>query len=91
MGYIEQICKWMKCEKDEIGEVCLNIDTETQRYALSFIEFETRDFIGINYTDVDFTERFVILNKKYIISMGIVYRDDIVIEEPNSNHDIQYN
>lgn len=91
MGYIEQICKWMKCEKKDIGEVCLNIDTESHTYALSFIEFETRDFIGINYTDVDFTERFVILNKKYIISMGIVYRDDIVIEEPNTNHDIQYN
>lgn len=91
MGYIEQICKWMKCEKDNIGDVCLNIFTEQENYPLSFIEFETRDFLGINYTDIDFTERFVILNKKYIVSMGIVYRDDIIIEEHDSSHDIQYN
>lgn len=91
MGYIEQICKWMKCDKDQINEVCLNIVTEFESYPLSFIEFETRDFMGINYTDADFTERFVILSKKYIVSMGIVYRDDIVITEVDTNHDIQYN
>lgn len=90
MGYVEQICKWMNCEKKDISEVCVNITTESQVYPLSFIEFETRDFLGINFTDIDFTERFVILNKKYVMSMALVYQDDIVLDE-KPTHDIQYN
>lgn len=91
MGYIEQICKWQECEKKEVHDVCVTITTEMDSYPLSFIEFETRDFLGINFTDPDFKERFVVLNKKYVVSIAIVYQDDIIIEEKDSNHDIQYN
>lgn len=91
MGYIEQICKWVKCEKDDVEKVCLTIDTEGATYPLSFIEFETRDFLGINYTDSDFTERFVVLNKKYIMSVAMVYQDEIFVEDKHENKDIQYN
>ena len=66
MGYVEQICKGMKCDKEEVNDVCVMITTETEIYDLSFIEFETRDFLGISLTRSDFTEGFVILNKKYI-------------------------
>lgn len=90
MGYIEQICKWQKCDKDEVHDVCLTIVTEAESYPLSFIEFETRDFLGINFTDVDFTERFVVLNKKYVISVAMVYQNDIVLEDKHE-HDVQYN
>ena len=91
MGFIEQICKWMKCEKKDCSEVCVTITTETEVYPLSFIEFETRDFLGINYTDTDFREKFVVLNKKYIVSIAIVYRDDIVLDDSSDDNDIQYN
>lgn len=91
MGYIEQLCKWVKCEKSGIKDICVTIDTENNTYPLSFIEFETRDFLGINYTDTDFKERFVVLNKKYIISIAMVYQDDIMLSDNHDNEDIQYN
>lgn len=91
MGYIEQLCKWVKCEKPDVKDICLTIDTETSAYPLSFIEFETRDFLGINYTDSEFKERFVVLNKKYIVSVAMVYQDDIEIDDDTHHTDVQYN
>ena len=91
MGYIEQIMKGMKCEKEEVHDVCLTITTKHEVYELSFIEFETRDFLGISSTRKDFTEGFVILNKKYIVSIAVVYQQDIVLDDKDDHRDIQYN
>lgn len=91
MGFTEQLCKWNKCNKNEIGSICLNIETENMVYPLAFIEFETRDFIGVNYTEDDFTERFVVLNKKYVVSMAMVYANEIYGEkEEEYNKDVHY-
>ena len=90
MGYIEQIMKGMKCEKEDVHNICVTITTESEIYDLSFIEFETRDFLGISSTRKDFTEGFVILNKKYIVSMAVVYQQDIVLDDTDDHKNFQY-
>lgn len=74
---------------DTIEEVkescCVNILTEFTQYNFCFIGFETEDFLGIYYTSSDFTERFVLIKKKYIVSISFVYQQDIVQETPNVN------
>ncbi len=91
MGLTDEICRWNKCNKSDINNICLNIETENMVYPLAFIEFEDEDFIGINYTEDDFTERFVVLNKKYVISMAMVYNDEIFGEEEDEyNKDVHY-
>lgn len=91
MGFVEEICRWNKCNKSDINNICLNIETENMVYPLAFIEFEDEDFIGINYTEDDFTERFVVLNKKYVISMAMVYANEIYGEEKDEyNKDVHY-
>ena len=81
MGYREAIKRGMGYKESDLKECCVNILTETDEYPLSFIEFETRDLMGIKTTRSDFTEGFVVLNKKYITSIAIVYAGDIVLEE----------
>lgn len=80
MGYREALKRGMGYKESEVNEACVNILTETDEYPLSFIEFETRDFLGIKTTREDFTEGFVVLNKKYIVSISIVYQNDIIIQ-----------
>ena len=79
MGYREALKRGMGYKESEINEACVNILTETDEYPLSFIEFETRDFLGIKTTREDFTEGFVVLNKN-IVSISIVYQNDIIIQ-----------
>lgn len=72
-------------EEEELKDCCINILTEFIQYNLSFIDFETKDHLGIWVTHEDMTERFVLLKKKYIVSVSIVYEQDIVLEENNEN------
>ena len=46
--------------------------------------------MGIKTTRSDFTEGFVVLNKKYITSIAIVYAGDIVLEE-KEEESVSYN
>lgn len=89
MGYREAIKRGMGYKESDLKECCVNILTETDEYPLSFIEFETRDLMGIKTTRSDFTEGFVVLNKKYITSIAIVYAGDIVLEEKEES--VSYN
>ena len=69
---------------EEVKEFCcVNIQTEFTQYNFCFIDFETDKFLGIYYTCTDFTERFVLLKKKYIVSISLVYQQDIEKEIPN--------
>lgn len=68
-------------KEEELKDCCINILTEFAQYNLSFIDFETEDFLGIWVTHEDMTERFTLLDKKYIVSVSIVYEQDIVIEK----------
>lgn len=89
MGYREAIKRGMGYTESQLKDACVNILTEHEEYLLSYIEFETRDLLGIKTTRQDFTEGFVILNKKYISSISIVYQNDIIfnIEEES---DVSY-
>lgn len=75
----------MGYKESDLKDCCVNILTENEEYPLSFIEFETRDLMGITTTRSDLTEGFVIINKKYITSISIVYANDLVFKEKDEN------
>lgn len=91
MGYREAIKRGMGYKESDLQDACVNILTTTDEYPLSFIEFETRDLLGIKTTRADFTEGFVVLNKKYITSISIVYQNDIVIDTDKREENVSYN
>lgn len=79
-NYSSLIRTVMKVSDSELSEVCINVVTQDYAYPFSFLEYEDEEHLGIYYTAEDFSERFVILNKKYIISVGIVYKQDLILE-----------
>ena len=89
MGYREAIKRGMGYKESDLKDACVNIYTTNNEYLLSFIEFETRDLMGIKTTRPDFTEGFVVLNKKYISSVSIVYQNDITFIEDDES-DVSY-
>lgn len=91
MGYREAIKRGMGYKESDLQDACVNILTTTDEYPLSFIEFETRDLLGIKTTRADFTEGFVVLNKKYITSISIVYQNDIIIDTDKREENVSYN
>ena len=93
MGYREAIKRGMGYTESQVNDACVDIITETEEYPLSFIRFETRDLLGIDWTRANGTEGFVILNKKYITSIAIVYDGDISIDvmKDDKSHEISYN
>ena len=62
-----------------INEIPLIINTVDASYPLAFIDFEENDTLGVNYTLDDGTERFVVINKKCIIDIEVLYQQDIDI------------
>lgn len=62
-----------------INEIPLIINTVDASYPLAFIDFEENDTLGVNYTSGDGTERFVVINKKCIIDIEVLYQQDIDI------------
>ncbi len=85
MEYLEILKKIGNYEDiEEVKEsCCVNILTEFTQYNFCFIDFETEDFLGIYCTNEDFTERFVLIKKEYIVSISLVYQQDIMQEIPN--------
>lgn len=79
--YREIIKKGMNYSDEDLEEACVTITTTDYVYPFAFIDFETDEYLGVNYTTEDFTEKFIVLNKKYIISVAIVYQNDIVLED----------
>lgn len=78
-NYTQMIANDMLCHKEEVRDVCVCITTVDIEYFMSFIEYETDDALGIRYVTIDNTERFIILNKQYIINVSIIYEQDIDI------------
>ena len=62
-----------------INEIPLIINTVDASYPLAFIDFEENDTLGVNYTSDNCTERFVVINKKCIIDIEVLYQQDIDI------------
>lgn len=80
-------------EEISIQDIPLIINMVDTSYPLAFIDYENDTTMGINYTAEDGTERFVAINKKYIIDIGIMYEQDIDIiteEEETEDEDVMY-
>ena len=73
---------------EKIHDCCINILTEFSQYNLCYIEYETDTHLGIFVTCEDMKERFVLINKKYIVDVAIVYKDDLKLDD--SKDDITY-
>ena len=57
--------------------ICLNITTITDIYNLCFIEYEDEDKLGVYITGDDGRERYLIINKTQIVSLQVVYEQDL--------------
>ena len=68
-----------KSQNIEAQDIPLIINTVDVSYPLAFIDYEEDDVLGVNYTSEDGTERFVVINKKYIVDIEILYQQDIDI------------
>lgn len=75
-----------------VQDIPLVINTVDTSYPLAFIDYEEDDVLGVNYTAEDGTERFIVINKKYIVDVEIIYQQDIDILEHKSNKktDVMY-
>lgn len=75
-----------------IQEIPLIINTVDTSYPLAFIDYEEEDCLGVNYTVEDGTERFIVINKQYIVDIEILYQQDIDIltEKPKKHSDVMY-
>ena len=84
MSYMEILQKARNYKTiEEVKDCCVNILTEFVQYNFCFIEFETDDYFGVYCTHTDFTERFILIVKKYIVSVSVVYQQDMNINKPN--------
>ena len=93
MQYIDALKRGMGYSDEDLDNAVLDIRTAEEEYPLSFIRFETDTLLAIDWTRSDGTEGFVVLNKKYITSIAIVYRGDISIEkvEEDEYNKMMYN
>ena len=75
-----------------IQDIPLIINTVDTSYPLAFIDYEEDDVLGVNYTVEDGTERFIVINKKYVVDIEILYQQDIdvISEPPQEKHDIMF-
>ena len=84
MSYMEILQKARNYKTiEEVKDCCVNILTEFVQYNFYFIEFETDVYLGVYCTHTDFTERFILIVKKYIVSVSVVYQQDMNINKPN--------
>ena len=65
--------------------ICVNISTEIMDYTLCFIEYEDDEKLGAYVTGEDGRERYTIINKQYIVSLQVVYENDIKFIEDNED------
>lgn len=63
----------------QIQDIPLIINTIEASYPFAFLDYEEEDVLGVNYTADDGTERFIVINKKHIINIEILYQQDIDI------------
>ena len=68
--------------------ICLNITTITDIYNLCFIEYEDTNKLGVYLTGEDGRERYLILNKTHIVSLQVVYEQDIQLTTTDNDTDV---
>lgn len=64
--------------------ICVNISTIIADYNMCFIEYEDEEKLGVYITGNDGRERYLIINKESIVSLQVVYRDDIKLGDKDS-------
>lgn len=80
-------------ENLSIKDIPVFISMVDTTYPLAFIDYETDETLGVNYTADDGTERFVVINKKYVIDVAIMYEGDIDIvaySDEEEHDDVMY-
>lgn len=65
----------------ELKDLCVSIDLGEVVYPLSFIRWETNNYLVIDSTGDDGCERLVVLNKEKILSVNVVYQQDMFKEK----------
>lgn len=76
--------------KTDIEQICTNITTITDIYPLYFIEYEDHEKIAGYITGTDGRERYQIIYKTQIVSIQVVYQNDIKIQlqKEEESHDM---
>ena len=78
-SYSNMLLNGIQNQNIKVQDIPLIINTVDMSYPLAFIDYEESNVLGINYTSEDGTERFVVINKKYIVDVEILYQQDIDI------------
>ena len=68
--------------------ICVNITPPTDIYNLCFIEYEDHEKLGTYITGEDGRERYQIIYKPQIISIQVVYEQDINITTKKEDQDV---
>ena len=90
--YSEMLLNGIQDNDITIQDIPLIINTIEASYPFAFLDYEEEDVLGVNYTAEDGTEGFIVINKKHIINIEILYQQDIDIltAEPEKEHDVMY-
>lgn len=90
--YSEMLLNGIQDNDITIQDIPLIINTIEASYPFAFLDYEEEDVLGVNYTAEDGTERFIVINKKHIINIEILYQQDIDIltADPEKEHDVMY-
>ena len=68
-------------ELEDIKDLCISIDLVEVVYPLCFIREETSDYLVVDNTDENGFEKVVIIPKENILSVKVVYQQDIDLLE----------
>lgn len=90
--YSEMLLNGIQDNAITVQDIPLIINTIEASYPFAFLDYEEEDVLGVNYTAEDGTERFIVINKKHIVDIEILYQQDIDIltAEPEKEHDVMY-
>jgi hypothetical protein len=64
-------------ELDDISELCVSIDCRDILFPLCFIRKETLKFLVVDSTREDGTEGLVVIPKSNVLSVSVVYEQDL--------------
>ena len=92
--YTQMLLNGLPDTKLKVQDIPLIINTVDVSYPFAFIDYEEDNILGVNYTYKDGTERFVVINKKYIVDIEVLYEQDINVvidnEEIVESSDVMY-
>ena len=78
--YTQMLLNGLPDTELKVQDIPLIINTVDVSYPFAFIDYEEDNILGVNYTSEDGTERFVVINKKYIVDIEVLYEQDINIK-----------